>query len=196
MWEMCKECCGAGPVLRGAPESCWVQRRGAGTRDQVDFGNRFLQVFLGGGPGTSKGDQAAQGSSGGGVDVQRAWARGCISSHPAPRKARCAGKGPRNPQRPQPPARGGAAPHSQLWGLSLSLFLYPFKYPKKEILELEEMRNVPSIQSVSYKTSGVAGASRECCLQGACRPRIIPMLILRLLRLQLEELLTLSLPKC
>lgn len=57
------------------------------------------------------------------------------------------------------------------------------------------MRNVPSIQNVSYKTSGVAGASCEC-LQGACKPRIIPMLILRLLRLQLEELLTLSLPKC
>lgn len=57
------------------------------------------------------------------------------------------------------------------------------------------MRNVPSIQNVSYKTSGVAEASRECCLQGACKPRIIPMLILRLLRLQLEELLTLSLPK-
>lgn len=63
-------------------------------------------------------------------------------------------------QRPQPKQGRGYPPTASSGGCN-SLF-YPFKYPKKEILELEEMRNVPSIQNVSYKTSGVAGASRGC----------------------------------
>lgn len=66
-----------------------------------------------------------------GLDVPRA--RGCFSPHPAPRKARSAGKGqaqhreprpstdprPNTDPRPSPetPAKGRGCPHSQLWGL-------------------------------------------------------------------------------
>lgn len=56
-----------------------------------------------------------------GVNVQRAGEGAAFLpgvSHPAPRKARCAGKGPRrSSQRPQPKQGEGATPHSQLWGL-------------------------------------------------------------------------------
>lgn len=102
------------------------------------------------------------------------------------------------PPLPVPPVCEGRGPHrTARSGFCISLsFSIILNILKNKILELEEMRNVPSIQNVSYKTSRVAGAFSECCLQGACKPRIIPMLILRLLRLQLEELLTLSLPKC
>lgn len=106
----------AGPVLRELPRAAGFRARGwhqgpAGLWKWSSAGDL--------GSWQEHGDPWQQW----GVDVQRAWARGCVSSHPAPRKARCAGKGPRcagkgprNPQRPQPEQGEGLPPTASSGG--------------------------------------------------------------------------------
>lgn len=119
MWEMCKECRGAGPVLRGALRA--AEFRGEGLAPGTSW--KSISAGVSGAPGREMLLAGAGGCSRQqwGVDVQRAWGRGCLSPQgvpPCSKESLMCWEGAQTQQSETPAqARAGATPHSQLWGL-------------------------------------------------------------------------------